>query len=319
MTATVRQLPPAEARSLADAIATYLTVGLAGPEHDRTRRVYGGILRRLADEFGEDTPAASLEPDAVAEWFARTWAEAAPSTWNVALGVIRSAGDYWTEQGWADANPAARLRRRRTPPDRDRALSARQDRAAAHGREDPAPRAAVLAAGVRDRREVERSCSPWTSETWTSQPARPRHPERRAPATRSCGRRPPRDSSRATSGAAPKRPLFVTARGRPATRWRRATWTPKAGPGCHTSRPRHCSSATAAERHLHQLQALGAHPRRRGGREHADDAGAVRPHLGPRRWPSTPGCPPRRCSATRKPATPPAGANPSGRCPSHRQ
>ena len=122
MTATVRQLHPAEGRPLADAIATYLTVGLAGPEHDRTRRVYGGILRRLADEFGEDTPAASLEPDAVAEWFARTWAAAAPSTWNVALGVIRSAGDYWTEQGWAAANLAARLRRRRTPPDRDRAL-----------------------------------------------------------------------------------------------------------------------------------------------------------------------------------------------------
>jgi integrase/recombinase XerC/integrase/recombinase XerD len=123
MTAVVRQLHTATARPLAGAIATYLTVGLAGAEHDRTRRVYGGILRRLAGQFGEDTPAADLEPDAVAEWFAETWASAAPSTWNVALGVIRSAGDYWTEQGWADANPAARLRRRRTPPDRDRALS----------------------------------------------------------------------------------------------------------------------------------------------------------------------------------------------------
>lgn len=122
MTATVRPLYPATARPLADAIATYLSVGLAGAEHDKTRRVYGGILRRLAARFGEDTPAVSLDPDAVAGWFAETWGEAAPSTWNVALGVIRSAGDYWTEQGWADANPGMRLRRRRTPPDRDRAL-----------------------------------------------------------------------------------------------------------------------------------------------------------------------------------------------------
>jgi integrase/recombinase XerC/integrase/recombinase XerD len=122
MTATVRQLRPAAARPLAGAIATYLTVGLAGAEHDKTRRVYGGVLRRLAAQFGDDMPTAALEPDAVAEWFAATWASAAPSTWNVALGVIRSAGDYWLEQGWTDADPAARLRRRRTAPDRDRAL-----------------------------------------------------------------------------------------------------------------------------------------------------------------------------------------------------
>ena len=105
MTATVHPLRAPEARLLADAITTYLTVGLAGAEHDKTRRVYGGILRRLLAEFGADTPAASLEPDAVAEWFARTWAEAAPSTWNVALGVIRSAGDYWTGAGMGRRQP----------------------------------------------------------------------------------------------------------------------------------------------------------------------------------------------------------------------
>lgn len=123
MTATVHALRPVAARTLADAIGTYLTVGLAGAEHDKTRRVYGGILRRLAEAFGEDTPAAMLEPDAVAEWFTATWGPAAPSTWNVALGVIRSAGDYWTGQGWTEANPAVRLRRRRVAENRDRALS----------------------------------------------------------------------------------------------------------------------------------------------------------------------------------------------------
>ena len=125
--ATVRPLRQPAQRTLADAISTYLTVGLAGREHDGTRRVYAGVLRRLAARFGDDSPAAALDADEVAEWFIGEWGERRPATWNVSLDVIRAAGLYWREQGWTSpdpaADPAARLRRRRTAPDRDRALS----------------------------------------------------------------------------------------------------------------------------------------------------------------------------------------------------
>ena len=125
--ATVRPLREPAQRSLSDAIGTYLTVALAGREHDGTRRTYGGILRRLAARFGEDSPVAALDADEVAAWFISEWGERSPSTWNVALEVIRSAGLYWREQGWVSPDPAespaARVRRRPATPDRDRALS----------------------------------------------------------------------------------------------------------------------------------------------------------------------------------------------------
>ncbi len=125
--ATVRPLREPAQRSLSDAIATYLAVGLAGREHDGTRRVYGGVLRRLAARFGEDSPVAGLDADAVAAWFISEWGERSPATWNVSLDVIRAAGLYWREQGWTSPDPSndpsARLRRRRTAPDRSRALS----------------------------------------------------------------------------------------------------------------------------------------------------------------------------------------------------
>jgi integrase len=49
--------------------------------------------------------------------------ERAPSTWNVSLDAIRRASAYWQAQGWADADPAVRLRHRRLPEDRSRAMS----------------------------------------------------------------------------------------------------------------------------------------------------------------------------------------------------
>ena len=125
--ATVRPLREPAQRSLSDAIATYLAVGLAGREHDGTCRVYGGVLRRLAARFGDDSPVADLDADAVAAWFISEWGERSPATWNVSFDVIRAAGLYWREQGWTSPDPSndpsARLRRRRTAPDRSRALS----------------------------------------------------------------------------------------------------------------------------------------------------------------------------------------------------
>jgi integrase len=121
--ATVTPVREPGSAALGQAVSAYLTVGLAGREHDATRRVFGGILQRLAAEFGEATPAGGLDPDAVAAWFTGQWADRAPSTWNVSLDAIRRAAAYWQAQGWAAADPAVRLRHRRVPPDRSRAMS----------------------------------------------------------------------------------------------------------------------------------------------------------------------------------------------------
>jgi integrase len=116
----IRDATPVE---LGEAVRTYLTVGLAGREHDATRRVFGGILRRLAAEFGASTAVTSLDPDAVAAWFTGQWAGRAPSTWNVSLDAIRRASAYWQAQGWTAGDPAVRLRHRRVAEDRSRAMS----------------------------------------------------------------------------------------------------------------------------------------------------------------------------------------------------
>jgi len=116
----IRDPAPVE---LGEAVRTYLMVGLAGREHDATRRVFGGILRRLTAEFGDATPVTGLDPDAVAAWFTGQWAGRAPSTWNVSLDAIRRASAYWQAQGWAADDPAVRLRHRRVAEDRSRAMS----------------------------------------------------------------------------------------------------------------------------------------------------------------------------------------------------
>jgi len=122
---TVHRLTAATAApaTLGGAIDTYLTYGLGGSEHDATRRTYGGILRRLAAQFGKASPLDELDPDAVAEWFTAEWGQRAPSTWNVSLDAIRLAGAYWRKQGWTDSDPTVRLARKRVTEDRSRALS----------------------------------------------------------------------------------------------------------------------------------------------------------------------------------------------------
>jgi len=120
---TVVPIRGPEPVALGEAVRTYLTVGLAGREHDATRRVFGGILRRLVAEFGEAAPVTGLYPDAVAAWFTSQWAGRAPSTWNVSLDAIRRAGVYWQAQGWTADDPAVRLRHRRVAEDRSRAMS----------------------------------------------------------------------------------------------------------------------------------------------------------------------------------------------------
>lgn len=123
MTATVAPLREPVSTPLRKAIEAYLTIALAGREHDNTRRAFGGILRRLAERFGDTAPVSGIDPDELAAWFTGQWGERAPATWNAALDAIRLAGAYWREQGWASADPAIRLRRRSIPPDRSRAMS----------------------------------------------------------------------------------------------------------------------------------------------------------------------------------------------------
>ena len=93
------------------------------PEAKGTKRMYASILNRLADRFGEANALDSITPEGLAGWFGQQWGKSAPSTWNVALDAIRSACRYWADQGWLNSDPAAMLRRRKTPPDRTRALS----------------------------------------------------------------------------------------------------------------------------------------------------------------------------------------------------
>jgi integrase/recombinase XerC/integrase/recombinase XerD len=120
---SVTQLRPgAGGLSLGAAAAAYLAT-LDHPETAGTHRVYARPLGELSRQFGQDADVASLDPHAVAEWFTGRWGDLAPSTWNTARTALASAGNYWTEQGWVSISPASLLRRRKTPPDRDRALS----------------------------------------------------------------------------------------------------------------------------------------------------------------------------------------------------
>ena len=119
---TVRQLRQQAAVSLSEAIGAYLAT-IDHPESRGTHRVYSGMLAELAERFGPGAGVAELDPRAVAEWFSSRWGQASPSTWNVKRSALRAAVAWWTAQGWTGADVAGMLRRRRTAPDRDRALS----------------------------------------------------------------------------------------------------------------------------------------------------------------------------------------------------
>jgi integrase len=122
---TVHQLQHADTVRLGDAIGAYL----ATIDHDESRgthRLYGGVLTRLRDRFGEDADIAALAPQAVSEWFTGQWGTVAPSTWNVRRAALRSAAGWWTEQGWPHSEPYSMIARRKPDQDRGRALSRAQ-------------------------------------------------------------------------------------------------------------------------------------------------------------------------------------------------
>ena len=108
-----------------------------------TARNYAGTLRALAGHLGMDVPVAGLAGAEVERWFADRWGMRAAATWNRNLDALRSAGRYWTGQGWLDADPSRGLRRRHRPPDLTRALS-RADVERLLAREDVALRDKTL-------------------------------------------------------------------------------------------------------------------------------------------------------------------------------
>ena len=130
---TVHQLTRPETAALGTAIDAYLAT-LAGPESAGTRRVYTGILRQLAAEYGTDTGVAALRPEAVAAWFGSRWGQRSPSRWNVALDALRSASPVLDRSGLAGRGPRPDAA---PPPQGGRPVPCpvpRRRRAAAHPR-----------------------------------------------------------------------------------------------------------------------------------------------------------------------------------------
>lgn len=95
-------------------------------QNENTARSYGTALRAMVAELGADTPLWTLDSeesaDRIAEWFGRRWGSAATATHNVRLDAIRSAANWWQDQGWIEAQPARRIRRHKRPDDRARAI-----------------------------------------------------------------------------------------------------------------------------------------------------------------------------------------------------
>ncbi|MCX0275167.1 site-specific integrase [Nocardia zapadnayensis] len=88
-----------------------------------THRAYRTALAALVDGFGADSDVGLLDPDRIDGWFRFRWGGASAQTFNVRLAALRAACTYWSEQGWLAGDPLQRLRPRRVPADRSRALT----------------------------------------------------------------------------------------------------------------------------------------------------------------------------------------------------
>ncbi|SQD99528.1 conserved hypothetical protein [Parafrankia sp. Ea1.12] len=99
---------------------------LAEVANRNTARSYRTALAALAAELGPDSPLVVLDTEAGVEriglWFSRRWGTAAPATANARLDGLRSAIAWWRAQGWIEADPTQRIRRRPRAVDRTRPL-----------------------------------------------------------------------------------------------------------------------------------------------------------------------------------------------------
>lgn len=107
---------------LADAVKTFLDTP-AIKKSPNTHRSYSITLNRMVTDLGADTSTTGLDPDRVADWFNRVWADKSPKTYNVRLSALKSAYRYWEHQGWTTVDPTVRLAARPEPADRSRALT----------------------------------------------------------------------------------------------------------------------------------------------------------------------------------------------------
>src|SRR5215470_6977572 len=119
----VTTLRPARGVTPGAAVAAYLAT-IPGSKA-ATRRAYGLVLGRFVTRFADVADVSEIGPDELAEWFTGQWGERSAQRWNACRAALQSAYAYWEDQGWVPDGraPLARLRRRKTAPDRDRALS----------------------------------------------------------------------------------------------------------------------------------------------------------------------------------------------------
>jgi integrase/recombinase XerD len=127
VSSTVRELAPAGAPRLGEAVAKYLG---AGGLSAGTVEKYRGTLRALVREFGAELPVGWLgtgdAPDRLVAWFGDRFGELAAATRARHLSTLRAAVAWWAVQGWLAADPTIRLRHPRVPVDRTRALTRAQ-------------------------------------------------------------------------------------------------------------------------------------------------------------------------------------------------
>ena len=212
-----------------------------------SRRSYAQTLGRLQAALGEDRPLDRIgvrELERVA-WDA--WGQTAPATWNRHAATLRSFAGFNARHGWADAELAAGLERRREPADRTRAIPyAQLERL--WRRDDVAIREKALRGCCMRPRRGRRRCSRSTStiSTWITA-GRGFAPKAETPTGCTC-RPAPRGCSRGWWPAAPAARCFCRTGGprRPGRRRRRICALTPAGRGCPTAAPRSFSAQRRA-------------------------------------------------------------------------
>lgn len=122
---TVSRLPRGQGMTVAAAVDKFLD-HVHAAKTARTWRAYGLTFQKLCDQFG-DLEVASLDPDAVAEWFTGRWGKGSAAGWNANRAALTSAAAWWRDQPDipVTGDPFSRIGRRAVPPDRSRALDRR--------------------------------------------------------------------------------------------------------------------------------------------------------------------------------------------------
>ena len=87
-----------------------------------TRRSYGDVLDKLADQLGAERRLADIGQDELAEAMQTLWAPAAPSTWNQRRAAVGSWLAWCAKNGYPAPTMPASLERRPEHAGETRAL-----------------------------------------------------------------------------------------------------------------------------------------------------------------------------------------------------